>query len=404
MPSDAPLTGIRVLEIGGSIAGPSAGRLLGDLGAEVFKVEPPEGDQLRTWGRLAPDGTSWWFKSHNRNKRLLTFDLRDELDLRIVRRLALSCDVVLENLRPGALEAKGLGARSLRAEKPELIYVSISGFGQDGPYASRPGFGNVAEAMGGLRHITGEPDGPPMRVGISLGDELAGLYAVIGALAALLGRARDGRGEHVDVALTESCFSLLQGALPEYVHAGVVPTRAGNRYLRAAPSGVYPTRDGGWLAIGGNGQAIFRRLCEAMGRPEFADDPKFATNQARVANSRELDARIAEWSGALDVADAFAKLVEAQVPAGPTMSIADIAADPQFAARGALASVLDDDGASIATYAPVPRLTEHPASLGRAAGRLGRDQEEVLQELAAAEAAPMGSPPSIGHLANQVRA
>jgi crotonobetainyl-CoA:carnitine CoA-transferase CaiB-like acyl-CoA transferase len=245
--------------------------------------------------------------------------------------------------------------------------------------------------MGGLRHITGEPDGPPMRVGISLGDELAGLYAVIGTLAALLGRARDGRGEHVDVALTESCFSLLQGALPEYVHAGVVPTRAGNRYLRAAPSGVYPTRDGGWLAIGGNGQAIFRRLCEAMGRPGLADDPKFATNQARVSNSRELDERIAAWTGGLDVAEAFAKLVDAHVPVGPTMSIAEIAADPQFAAPGAVATVLDDDGARIATYAPVPRLSEHPAALGRAAGRLGRDQKEVLLELADAELSPMGA-------------
>jgi crotonobetainyl-CoA:carnitine CoA-transferase CaiB-like acyl-CoA transferase len=381
MSSEAPLTGIRVLELGGSIAGPSAGRLLADLGAEVFKVEPPEGDQLRTWGRLAPDGTSWWFKSHNRNKRLLTFDLRDPGDLALVRRIALACDVVLENMRPGSLEAKGLGAASLRAEKPELIYVSISGFGQDGPYASRPGFGNIAEAMGGLRHITGDPDGPPMRVGISLGDELAGLYAVIGALAALLGRGRDGRGERVDVALTESCFSLLQGALPEYVHTGAVPTRAGNRYLRAAPSGVYPTRDGGWLAIGGNGQAIFRRLTEAMGRPELADDPKFATNQARVANGPELDERIGAWTRGLDTAEAFAALVAAEVPAGPIMSIADIAADVQFRERGAIASVSDDDGTRIATYAPVPRLTEHPSRLERAAGRLGRDQQEVLQEL-----------------------
>jgi formyl-CoA transferase len=387
MPSDAPLAGIRVLELGGSIAGPSAGRLLGDLGAEVFKVEPPDGDQLRTWGRLAPDGTSWWFKSHNRNKRLLTFDLRDEREAALVRRIALACDVVLENLRPGTLDARGLGAASLRAEKPELIYVSISGFGQDGPYASRPGFGNIAEAMGGLRHITGDPDGPPMRVGISLGDELAGLYAVIGTLAALLARGRDGRGDRVDVALTESCFSLLQGALPEFVHAGAVPRRAGNRYLRAAPSGVYPTRDGGWLAIGGNGQAIFARLAAAMGRPELAADPKFSTNQARVANSPELDERISGWTRTLDAADAFARLVAAEVPAGPVMSIADIAADAQFAARGAITAVEDDDGESVATYAPVPRLTEHPARLGRAGGRLGRDQQEVLLELGLASPA-----------------
>jgi crotonobetainyl-CoA:carnitine CoA-transferase CaiB-like acyl-CoA transferase len=381
MPLEAPLSGLRVLELGGSVAGPSAGRLLGDLGAEVFKVEPPEGDQLRTWGHLAPDGTSWWFKSHNRNKRLLAFDLRDEAQCALVRRIALACDVVLENMRPGALEAKGLGAESLRAEKPELIYVSISGFGQNGPYASRPGFGNIAEAMGGLRYLTGDPEGPPMRVGISLADELAGLYAVIGTLAALVGRGRDGRGDRVDVALTESCLSLLEGTLPEFVHAGVAARRAGNRYLRAAPSGMYPTRDGGWLAIGGNGQAIFRRLAEAMGTPELATDPKFATNQARVANGPELDTRIAAWTSSRDVAEAFGKLVEADVPAGPVMSIADIAGDPQFRERGAFASVVDDDGAEIATCAPVPRFSEHPSRLGRAGGRIGRDQEAVLHEL-----------------------
>jgi crotonobetainyl-CoA:carnitine CoA-transferase CaiB-like acyl-CoA transferase len=381
MPSDAPLTGIRVLELGGSVAGPAAGRLLGDLGAEVFKVEPAEGDQLRTWGRLAPDGTSWWFKSHNRNKRFLTFDLRDPDDVALVRRIALLCDVVVENLRPGALDKKGLGAASLRAEKPELIYVSISGFGQDGPYAQRPGFGNIAEAMGGLRFISGDPDGPPMRIGVSLADELAGMYAVIGALAALVARNRDGRGDRVDVALTESCFNLLEGALPEYVHEGVVAKRAGNRYLRAAPSGVYPTRDDGWLAIGGNGQAIFRRLAAAMGEPELADDPKFATNQLRVANGPELDARISAWTGTLDTAQAFAAMIDAEVPAGPVMSIADIASDAQFRARGAVASVPAEDGTPVATYAPVPRLSEHPSKLARAAAAVGADQDAVLRQL-----------------------
>jgi formyl-CoA transferase len=377
----APLDGVRVLELGSTIAGPSAGRHLGDLGAEVIKVEQPEGDQLRTWGELAPDGTSWWFKSHNRNKRLVTFDLRRPADVETVREIALACDVVLENFRPGWLEERGLGPRSLRERKPELIYVSISGYGQTGPYATRPGYGNIAEAMGGLRYITGDADGPPMRVGISIGDELAGLYAVIGVLAALRARSQDGRGDVVDVSLIESTFSLLQATLPEYVHCGKVNRRTGNRYLRAAPNSVYPTRDGEWLAIGGNSQSIFRRLATLIGEPQLADDPRFATNQARGTNSEELDGIIERWTRTLDMAQANAALAEAGVPAGPVMSIAAIAADPQFRARGAIASVPDDDGTPIATYGTIPRFSEHPARLERAAGRIGRDQDAVLSEL-----------------------
>ncbi|GAC1431047.1 MAG: CoA transferase [Candidatus Velthaea sp.] len=377
----APLEGIRILELGSTIAGPSAGRHLADLGAEVIKVEQPEGDQLRTWGELAPDGTSWWFKSHNRNKQLVTFDLREPADVATVREIALACDVVLENFRPGWLEERGLGPRSLRELKPELIYVSISGYGQTGPYATRPGYGNIAEAMGGLRYITGEPDGPPMRVGISIGDELAGLYAVIGVLAALRARSQDQRGDVVDVSLIESTFSLLEATLPEYVHCNKVNARTGNRYLRAAPNSVYPTRDGEWLAIGGNSQSIFRRLVTLIGKPDIADDPRFATNQARAANAAELDGIIAAWTRTLDWQSANDALADAGVPAGPVLSIAGIAADPQFQARGALASVPDDDGTPIATYGPVPRFTEHPARLERAAGRIGRDQEAVLKEL-----------------------
>ncbi|MGP6158358.1 MAG: CaiB/BaiF CoA transferase family protein [Vulcanimicrobiaceae bacterium] len=380
----ASLEGVRVLELGSTIAGPSAGRHLADLGAEVIKVEQPEGDQLRTWGELAPDGTSWWFKSANRNKRLVTFDLRKPEDVAVVRQLALSCDIVLENFRPGWLEERGLGPQSLRAQKPELIYVSISGYGQTGPYATRPGYGNIAEAMGGLRYITGDPDGPPMRVGISIGDELAGLYAVIGALAALHARSRDGRGDTVDVSLIESTFSLMEATLPEYVHCGKVNRRTGNRYLRAAPNSVYPTRDGEWLAIGGNSQSIFRRLAALIGKPELADDPRFATNQARAANAAELDAVIAQWTRTLDLQTANAALAEAGVPAGPVMSITAIAADPQFQARGALTSVPDDDGTPVATYGTVPRLSEHPSRLERAAGRIGRDQAAVLEEIGAA--------------------
>jgi formyl-CoA transferase len=377
----AALAGIRVLELGSTVAGPAAGRLLADLGAEVYKVEPPEGDQLRTWGAIAPDGTSWWFKSHNRNKKLLVFDLRDPGDLATVRKIALACDVVIENFRPGYLEERGLGPAALRAQKPALIYASISGYGQDGPYSERPGYGNIAEAMGGLRYITGEPEGPPMRMGISVGDELAGLYTVVGVLAALHARDRDGCGETIDVALIESTFSLLEAVLPEYVHEGEIAARKGNRYLRAAPNSVYPTRDGEWLAIAANGQSIFRRLTALMGRPELADDLRFNTNQARTANGTELDGVIEAWTRTLDLNAANEALAAASVPAGPVMSIAGIAADPQFRARGAIASVTDDDGTPIATYTPVPRLSQHPSRLERAAGHIGRDQHEVLREL-----------------------
>jgi crotonobetainyl-CoA:carnitine CoA-transferase CaiB-like acyl-CoA transferase len=381
------LVGVKVLELGSSVAGPAAGRLLADLGADVYKIEPPEGDQLRTWGELAPDGTSWWFKSHNRNKHLLSFDLRKAEDVALVKRIALSCDVVLENFRPGWLESKGLGAESLRAQKPDLIYASISGFGQDGPYAARPGYGNIAESIGGLRYLTGDPEGPPVRLGISIGDELAGLYAVIGVLAALFARKRDGRGDAIDVSLAESCFSVLEATLPEFAHAGKVARRMGNRYIRAAPSGVYPTRDGGWIAIGGNSQGIFRRLTATIGAPELADDPKFATNQARMANAEELDVAIEAWTRVRDLGDAVALLVAADVPAGPVNSIADIVADPQFGARGAIASVAADDGTSVTTFGLVPRLREHPSRLDRAAGALDRDREAVLRELGLLEAA-----------------
>ena len=226
-----------------------------------------------------------------------------------------------------------------------------------------------------------------MRLGISIGDELAGLYAVIGVLAALFARKRDGRGDAIDVSLAESCFSVLEATLPEFAHAGKVARRMGNRYIRAAPSGVYPTRDGGWIAIGGNSQGIFRRLTATIGAPELADDPKFATNQARMANAEELDVAIEAWTSVRDLGDAVALLVAADVPAGPVNSIADIVADPQFGARGAIASVAADDGTRVTTFGLVPRLREHPSRLDRAAGALDRDREAVLRELGLLEAA-----------------
>lgn len=376
-----PLHGIRVLELGSFIAGPSAGRILADLGADVLKVEPPEGDDLRNWSNPAPDGTSWWFKSHNRNKRLLCFDLHQERDRKIVREIALRCDVVLENFRPGRMAGWGLGAEELRREKPDLIYASISGFGQDGPYAQRPGFGNIAESMGGLRYITGFPDGPPMRMGISIGDELAAMYAVIGILGALIGRNADGKGDCIDVSLIESCFSLMEGVLPEYRALGKVRERDGNRIAITAPNTMYPTKDGKWFAIGANAPSVFRRFCALIGAPELADDPRFCDNQARTANIEELDRIVEAWTRERDAADIAELLAEAAVPAGHVYSIAEICEDPQFRARNAIAEIADSDGNRIATYGLIPRFREHPTRLDHAAGRLGEDTEAVLREL-----------------------
>ena len=376
----APLAGVRVLELGSTVAGPAACRLLADLGADVYKIEPGDGDQLRTWGVISPDGTGWWFKSHNRNKHLLTFDLRNPDDVATIASMALGCDVVVENFRPGYLTKIGLDAATLRAKKPELIYLSISGYGQTGPYAGRPGYGSIAESMGGLRYITGESDGPPMRVGISIGDEIAALYAVIGVLAALHARARDRVGDAIDVSLIESTFSLLEGALPEFVHGGQVAGRTGNVLNSAAPSNVYPTRDGEWLAIGGNGQSIFRRLVTAMGRPELADEERFSTNQARRKNVAELDALIGAWTCTLDLHEADAIMAEAGVPAGPVMSVEQIVAHPQFKARDAVRYVRDDDGTLIATYASPVRFSERETVVDRAAGAIGRDQAAALTE------------------------
>jgi formyl-CoA transferase len=378
VPLPAPLAGVRVLELGSTVAGPAACRILADLGADVYKVEPGDGDQLRTWGVISPDGTGWWFKSHNRNKHLLTFDLRNANDVATIESMALACDVIVENFRPGYLAKVGLDAATLRTKKPGLIYLSISGYGQTGPFADRPGYGSIAESMGGLRYITGESDGPPMRVGISIGDEIAALYSVIGVLAALQGRARDDVGDTIDVSLIESSFSLLEGALPDYVHGGHVARRTGNILNSAAPSNVYPTRDGEWLAIGGNGQSIFRRLVAAMGRSELADDERFSTNQARRKNVAEIDAIIGAWTKTLDLAEADEIMAAAGVPAGPVMSVEQIVAHPQFRARDAVRYVRDDDGTPIATYASPVRFTERELIVDRAAGAIGRDQAAVL--------------------------
>jgi formyl-CoA transferase len=380
------LDGIRVLELGSSIAGPTAGRILADLGATVIKVEPPEGDGMRTWGQAAPGGaTSWWFKAHNRNKQFVCLDLHDPEQRRTVRALALTCDVLLENFRPGRMAAWGLGYDDLRTENAGLIYTAISGYGQDGPYRERAGFGNIAEAMGGLRFITGYPDRPPLRIGISLADELAAHYAVIGILAALHARERDGVGDFVDVALLEACVDNLESALPEYDALGLIRERRGNELEGIAPSNTYPTKDGRWLAIGANADGIFRRFVAVIGRPELADDPRFCGNRERAQNAAAIDAIIGEWTRTLDADVATRLLAEAHVPAGPVNSIADIVGDEQVRARGLVAHVEDEHGNRVGTFTPVPRLHNHRSVLSHAARDVGADTERILADLRAGE-------------------
>jgi crotonobetainyl-CoA:carnitine CoA-transferase CaiB-like acyl-CoA transferase len=368
-----PLVGVRVIEIGSTVAAPAAARLLADFGAEVIKIEPPGGDHLRKWGALSPDGTSWWFKSHNRNKSFVELDLHLEKDREEARRLALSSDVLIENFRPGQLAKWGLGYAELAALHPRLVYVSISGYGQDGPYAGRPGFGHIAESMSGFRYVTGYEDRPPVRVGLSIGDEVAALYAGFGALLALRARDTTGIGDHIDVSLVESLFSLSEALLPEFIHAGRVTERAGNRYLRAAPSGTYRTGDDRYLSIAANSEPIFARFCKVLGQPDLARDPLFSTNQARIANNEELDHRIAGWLANHTLEEALELLSEAAVPAGPVYSIADIASDPHMKAREMI-TFLPDGDETIATPGIVPRLNKHPGRLGHAAKVVGADQ------------------------------
>ncbi|MGH2516614.1 MAG: CaiB/BaiF CoA transferase family protein, partial [Ktedonobacterales bacterium] len=359
-----PLAGVRVVELGSFVAAPATTRILADFGAEVIKVESPgAGDELRQWGELIEtrDGgtvSAWWL-SQARNKRFITLDLHVAEGQKLALDLIARSDIVVENFRPGRLEAWNLSYDRMRERNPRIVLVRISGYGQTGPYREKAGYGNVSESMGGVRYVTGFPDRPPVRVGVSLGDTLAAQQAVIGALLALRVAEQTGQGQVVDVAITEAVFAVTEGMVTEYSHKGVVRERAGNKLLRAAPSNVYRTADGKWIAIGGNGENVFRRFCAAMDMSELVTDPRFKDNRARIANHDALDDTIGQWTGARSLAEIQRVLDGAGVPAGPVMSIADIAADPQFQARDMLAHVPDErlpEGAAILPGI-VPRLT-----------------------------------------------
>ena len=378
-PAIGPLVGLKVLEMGSLIAGPFCGRLLADFGATVIKIEPPDGDALRTWSLVTEHG-SLWSLVQSRNKHSVTADLRTAEGRELARSLASECDVLIENFRPGRMEEWGLGFEELERVNPGIVMVRISGYGQTGPNAHKPGFGNIAESVGGLRHITGWPDGPPLRVGLSLADTIAALYGVIGTLMALQERNTSGRGQIVDVALTESVFSVLEAILPEYGYDGRTRGRSGNTLNGAAPSNVYRTGDDRWLAIGGNSDGIFARLAKAIGMPELAGDQRFSTNQGRRQFHDELDAVIAEWVAGRTADEAQAALDEHSVPCGPVHSIADIVADPQFQARDMVLDVPHAGLGRILMPGLVPRLGRTPGAIRWAGPEVGAHDRMVARE------------------------
>ena len=389
MSAKKPLEGIKVIELGQLIAGPFAGKMFAEFGAEVIKIEPPAadgqpgGDPLRQWRKLH-NGTSLWWYAQARNKKSVTINLRLAEGQEIVRTLARDADIVIENFRPGTMEKWGLGYDRLAAENPGLIMLRLSGFGQTGPYRDQAGFGAIGESMGGLRYLTGYPDRPPVRSNLSIGDSLASLHGVIGAMMALHhrnmnGGRKSGKGQIVDVALYEAVFSMLESTLPEFDMYGVVRERSGSNLSGIVPSNTYLTRDGQHVLIAANGDSIFKRLCTAMGRDDLGSDATLADNAGRAKRADELDAAIGAWAAALDAKAVLALLDQAQVPNGKIYSIADIARDPQFLARDMIRQFTLEDGTPLKLPGIVPKLSDTPGDVDWIGPELGAHTEEVLR-------------------------
>jgi len=381
-----PLAGIKVLELGTLIAGPFAARMLAEFGADVIKVESTDGgDPIRSWRHLH-DGTSLWWYVQARNKRSITLNLKDVHAQEIARRLACDADIVIENYRPGVLEKWGLGFEQLKALNPATIMVRLSGYGQTGPMRDKPGFGAIGESMGGIRYVSGHPDRPPVRIGISIGDSIAALHGVIGALMAL--RHRDatggrgaGEGQMIDVALYEAVFNLMESTVPEYDHAGVVRARTGGSLPGIVPSNTYSCADGQAVVVAGNGDAIFKRLMNAIGRADLANDPQLERNDGRVRRTAEIDGAIQQWCEQRDIDSALAVLDAADVPVSRIYSVADMFADPQFAARGMIERHPLPDGSALAVPAVTPKLSATPGGTRWLGPAVGEHTGQVLSEL-----------------------
>jgi crotonobetainyl-CoA:carnitine CoA-transferase CaiB-like acyl-CoA transferase len=387
MGMSGPLQGIRIIEIGQLIAAPFAARLMAEFGADVIKIEPPvDGDPIRKWRKLHK-GTSLWWYLQSRNKKSISVNLKSAEGVDIVKRLVEGADVLIENLKPGALEKLSLGWDVLHALNPKLTLVRISGYGQTGPYKDRPGFGAIGEAMGGIRYTTGEADGVPARVGVSLGDSLASLHAVMGALMSVLRvKTGQGNGQVVDVSLVESVFNLMESLVPEYDLLGYVRERSGGALPGIAPSNTYPTRDGAYVVIAGNSNPIYKRLMNVIGRADLADDPQFAQNDGRAAQSALIDAAIAGWTSAHSIEAVLAALEAAEVPAGRIYSVKDIVEDPHYQARGMIVDSTLPDGVRVKMPGIVPTLSETPGAVQWQGPELGQHTAEVLAGLGMGEA------------------
>ncbi|MFT4934668.1 MAG: formyl-CoA transferase [Pseudoalteromonas distincta] len=378
-----PLAGLRVIEMGTLIAGPFCGQILGDFGAEVIKIEDPhKGDPMRQWGRSLPHGLSPWWPVIGRNKKSVGLDLRQPEGQEIARTLIAKADVVIENFRPGAMEKWGLGYEALSATHPGLVMARISGYGQTGPLSNRAGYGLIGEAMGGLRHITGEPDRPPARAGISIGDSLAAMHAVMGIMMALHARDRTGKGQVIDAALYESVLGVMENLVTEYDLTGYVRERSGSILPGIAPSNAYPCASGDMAVIGGNGDTVFARLCAAMDQTDLAVDPRFATHAARGERQGELDEIISAWTSTLALDDLLALLEQHGVPAGRIYRAPDMLADPHFAAREAIVSVPHPVFGQVRMQNAFPKLSVTPGKVRWPGPELGAHTEEVLQAVA----------------------
>ncbi|MEH6354551.1 MAG: CaiB/BaiF CoA-transferase family protein [Marinobacter sp.] len=375
-----PLSDLKVLELGQLIAGPYCGQILADFGADVIKIEPPgKGDSMRQWGEVDADGEPVWWNVIGRNKQSVTLNLREPQGQEILRNLASQADILIENFRPGTMERWGLGYDVLSRNNPGLIMVRVTGFGQDGPYSDRAGFASVCEAMGGLRYISGYPDRPPVRVGISIGDTLAGIHGAIGALVALHQREQSGEGQVVDSAIFESVLGVMESLVPDYDRAGKIRERNGGSLPGIAPSNAYPARDNRDVIIGANQDSVFRRLCAAMGQPTLADHPDYATHRARGANQQAIDDAVAAWTRQHDAQEIVDRLAEAGVPAGLIFRAPDMLADPHFNARKSIVMVPDRKGKPLPMQNVFPRLTKTPGTIRHAGPQLGEHTNEVLK-------------------------
>ena len=380
MNSSGPLAGYRVIELGQLLAGPFAGCMMGYFGAEVIKVESPKGgDPIRNWREMR-DGTSLWWRSLARNKKSVTIDLKSEQGIALVRQLIDQADVVIENFRPGVVEGWGIGPQDFKETNPGLVYARISGYGQDGPYAARPGFASVCEGMSGFRYVNGHPGEAPVRPNLSIGDTISGIHAALGIAMALLEKQRSGEGQVIDVSLVESMFNLMEAVVPEFDGNGVIREPSGSTVTGIVPTNTYRCKDGKYIVIGGNGDSIFQRLMVAAEHEQLADDPRLGSNQGRVEHEAEIDSVLANWCESNDSAALLEKLDLARVPAGPIFNVEDMMNDPHFNARGLFESV-EIDGKPLKIPALLPRLSRTPGSTRWPGGDLGSANREILEEL-----------------------